>query len=104
MRLEPREWRPEELGAFDGSDPGRPILIAVDGEVFNVWRGRDFYGQEGAYNAFAGRDATRLLAKYIVNDDEDDGQPLNSMDIETLNGWKDLFRSKYDCAGSLAKP
>ena len=46
------------------------------GEVFNVWRGWGFYGSGGPYNGFAGKDATRLLAKQIVSFEEDDGQPL----------------------------
>ena len=46
------------------------------GEVFNVWRGWDFYGHGAPYNSFAGRDATRFLAKQIISQEEDDGQPL----------------------------
>merc|ERR550525_410661 len=101
MKLEPRVWHLEELKEFDGKDENKPILIGVDGEVYNVWRGRDFYGSQGAYNAFAGGDATRLLAKYIVDKAEDDGQPLNSMEIDQLNSWKELFRYKYDNVGTL---
>eukprot|EP00913_Durusdinium_trenchii_P032514 g30440.t1 len=58
MHLPKREWRVEELEL---------ILIGVDGEVFNVWRGRDFYGAEGPYGVFAGKDATRYFAKQIDN-------------------------------------
>merc|ERR1711933_493882 len=101
MKLEPREWKREELKPYDGKDPQKPVLIGVDGEVWNVWRGRDFYGDGAAYNAFAGRDATRLLAKYIIDEAEDDGEPLSAMDLDTLNGWKELFRGKYDNVGTL---
>jgi len=101
MKIEPREWKREELREFDGKDAEKPVLVGVDGDVWNVWRGRDFYGEGAAYNAFAGRDATRLLVKYIIEDAEDDGEPLSAMDSETLNGWKDLFRSKYDNVGPL---
>lgn len=38
---------PEELAASDGSDPGRPILISIRGTVYDVSKGRDFYGPGG---------------------------------------------------------
>merc|ERR1711879_779311 len=101
MHLEPREWKLEELKEFDGSDENKPILIGVDGEVFNVWRGRHFYGAEGPYNEFAGRDATRLLAKHIVDEKEDDGKALLSSELDELEGWKDLFRYKYQHVGTF---
>ena len=53
-----------------------PVSECDSGEVFNVWRGWNFYGHGAPYNSFAGRDATRFLAKQIVSEEEDDGQPL----------------------------
>ncbi len=54
--IEPREvWREEELQAYDGSrDEIGPILMAVKGDVFNVWKGRNFYGKGGEYHIMAG--------------------------------------------------
>ncbi len=34
----------EELLKFDGSDPARPILFAVQGRVYDVTEGKSFYG------------------------------------------------------------
>ena len=44
--IEPKdEWTKEELAAYDGSQSMTgPILIAVDGFVFNCYKGRQFYG------------------------------------------------------------
>ena len=43
--IEPREtWRESELKQYDGTDYDGPILLGADGKVFNVWRGRHFYG------------------------------------------------------------
>lgn len=54
--IEPRGgWREEELQAYDGSrDEIGPILMAVKGDVFNVWKGRNFYGKGGEYHIMAG--------------------------------------------------
>eukprot|EP00930_Biecheleria_cincta_P079304 TRINITY_DN67097_c0_g1_i1.p1 TRINITY_DN67097_c0_g1~~TRINITY_DN67097_c0_g1_i1.p1 ORF type:complete len:186 (+),score=24.24 TRINITY_DN67097_c0_g1_i1:32-559(+) len=103
MHLESREWRVGELQAYDGGDAEKPILIGVNGDVFNVWRGRDFYGADGPYNEFAGRDATRLLAKHIVDPSEDDHQPLTTSEREEMQNWKDYFKHKYEHVGTLVK-
>ncbi len=35
---------PDELAKFDGADPFKPIYFSVQGRVFDVTAGRDFYG------------------------------------------------------------
>jgi predicted heme/steroid binding protein len=46
----------DELAKYDGVvNPGSPILIGVDGTVFDMTLGKDFYGPGGPYEAFAGR-------------------------------------------------
>jgi len=35
---------PDELAKFDGQDPFKPIYFSVQGRVFDVTSGRDFYG------------------------------------------------------------
>lgn len=43
--IEPRDlWKEEELAKWRGEDFTGPLLIAVDGLVYNVWQGRHFYG------------------------------------------------------------
>eukprot|EP00928_Gymnodinium_smaydae_P011146 TRINITY_DN14150_c0_g2_i5.p1 TRINITY_DN14150_c0_g2~~TRINITY_DN14150_c0_g2_i5.p1 ORF type:complete len:152 (-),score=32.48 TRINITY_DN14150_c0_g2_i5:184-639(-) len=102
MRLEPREaWKKEELAAYDGNDPEKPILVGIDGRVFNVWRSRHLYGGNGAYQALTGRDATRLLAKGILDDSEDDGEPLTADELDAMRNWKEYFGEKYDDVGPL---
>ncbi|CAJ1392196.1 unnamed protein product [Effrenium voratum] len=102
MRVQPRVWSAHELAPFDGSDPSKPILIGVDGEVFNVWRGRDFYGSNGPYGMFAGKDATRYFAKQVVTLEEDDGKDLTEEEKDNMKSWKEFLRYKYDFAGTLA--
>ncbi|KAM0854699.1 hypothetical protein ACQ4PT_050255 [Festuca glaucescens] len=47
----------EQLRAYDGKDPAKSILIAIRGQVYDVSRGRLFYGPQGLYSLFVGRDA-----------------------------------------------
>merc|ERR1719373_1157374 len=50
MHLSTRDdWKEEELKIYDGTNPDLPIIVCVNGRVFNVWRGADFYGQGGPY-------------------------------------------------------
>lgn len=102
--LEPRDvWKEEELAQYDGSDPDGPILLGVDGTVFNVWKGRNFYGPGGEYHVMAGRDATRLLAKNSLEEEseEDAIKPLNIAEKATLEGWYWIFKGKYEVVGKL---
>ncbi|CAI6096991.1 hypothetical protein V2G26_016030 [Clonostachys chloroleuca] len=52
---------PEELAAFDGQDPEKPLYIALNGTIFDVSNGRRIYGPGGSYNWFAGVDAARAF-------------------------------------------
>lgn len=76
--LSPSQWHPsapalqvvplkqlsaQELARHDGSDEQLPILLSVRGVVFDVTKGRDFYGPDGAY-PFGGRECSRALAKF----------------------------------------
>lgn len=102
--IEPREyWREEDLKSYDGTDEDGPILIAVNGDVYNVWKGRHFYGPGCEYHLFAGRDATRLLAKAKLEEEteEEKCKPLSIADRATLQGWIYTFKTKYEIVGKL---
>jgi membrane-associated progesterone receptor component len=99
------EWALGELKAYDGSaDQKGPLLIAVDGSVYNCHKGRHFYGPGCEYHVFAGRDATRLLAKGLLEEEPPEalGQPLSYVERAALAGWLLTFRAKYECVGKLA--
>ena len=38
--------------------------MAIKGLVYDVTKGREFYGKKGSYNVFAGKDCTRAVAKW----------------------------------------
>lgn len=103
--VEPKEyWTEAELAAYDGTkDPDGPILLAADGLVFNVYKGRNFYGPGGEYHLFAGRDATRFLAKTIVEEETPDEaiKPLTMAERAALAAWIFTFKGKYEVVGKL---
>ena len=102
----PEGWTIEELGEFDGMMfPEKPILLAADGRVYNVWRGANFYGVGGTYQGFAGIDATRMLAKHILQPEtpEEAAKPLSQAAKEELASWVATFNHKYEYVGPLRK-
>merc|ERR1711865_812710 len=95
-------WTLEEIAQYDGAE-GKPILFAVRGKVYSVWRGRNFYGKGECYQCFAGHDATRMLARELL-EPEDPSQelpPLPPYERMTLADWMATFEYKYDDVGWL---
>ena len=102
--IEPREvWREEELKAYDGADEKGPILMSVKGDVFNVWKGRNFYGPGGEYHIMGGKDATRFLAKNRLEEESDDERKveLNIAERANLEAWYWTIKNKYQLVGRL---
>jgi membrane-associated progesterone receptor component len=100
---EVRDYSLDELPEYDGSDPSKPLLVGVRGNVYDVTRGRDFYGPGGPYAMFAGKDCTRALAK--VSFDEElftgDIRDLEAEELEKLDEWIEMFEGKYRRVGRL---
>eukprot|EP00941_MAST-03F_sp_MAST-3F-sp1_P006009 g6009.t1 len=101
-----REISMEELHENDGKD-GKPIWVAVQGEVFDVTShtsGRDLYGSNSVYQTFAGKDATVGLAMgtYELSDmNSRTFDDLDSWEIDALEEWKSTFLRKYCIVGQL---
>ncbi|KDR72989.1 hypothetical protein GALMADRAFT_252370 [Galerina marginata CBS 339.88] len=103
-------YTPKTLEPFSGRDGGR-ILLAINGTVFDVTAGRNFYGPNGMYGNFAGRDASRGMAKQSFDLEmlTPIDQPLDNLgdlkqdEIDNMKGWIDHFSNKYIICGKLVE-
>ncbi|KAJ6261405.1 Neudesin [Drechslerella dactyloides] len=103
-----KSYTPRALLRYNGTDEPR-VLLAVKGTVFDVSAGRSFYGPGGPYSIFAGRDASRGLAKGVLEESLltdvdkpiDDLSNLTGEEREVLNGWFETFEGKYLVVGEL---
>lgn len=103
-----RDFTVQELKAYDGNQPDGRVLVAVNGAVYDVTRGKRFYGPGGPYAAFGGRDASRGLATFSVtandNLEYDDLSDLSPHEMESVREWEMQFKEKYELVGKLLKP
>ncbi|KAK1755875.1 putative membrane-associated progesterone receptor component 1 protein [Echria macrotheca] len=104
-----RTFTPRTLLPYNGVD-GAPVYLAVRGRVFDVSRGRNFYGPGGPYANFAGRDASRGLACGSFDEEmltKDLDGPLDTLadlgaeEMDALKGWEERFSEKYLVVGKL---
>lgn len=97
------EFTPQQLKQYDGTDPSKPIYVAIKGRVFDVSTAKNFYGPGGAYAVFSGKDASRALAKMSKN--EEDVVPsidgLSEKELEVLADWEKKFEAKYPVVGRV---
>eukprot|EP01112_Ceratiomyxa_fruticulosa_P013316 TRINITY_DN3745_c0_g1_i1.p1 TRINITY_DN3745_c0_g1~~TRINITY_DN3745_c0_g1_i1.p1 ORF type:complete len:144 (+),score=36.81 TRINITY_DN3745_c0_g1_i1:230-661(+) len=102
--VEKKDRTLEEIRSHDGSDPSKPIFVAIRGRIYDVSRGKSHYGKGGAYNVFAGGDASRALAKGSLDKKDIDNPRIDDLtadEKETLDGWEEVFKGKYDYVGNL---
>lgn len=76
-----------ELSRYDGTDPDKPVYVAIKGKVFDVSSKREMYGAGGSYHVFAGKDASKGLGEFTG------GRQFILRNV--------LFRSQGRCAGLL---
>ncbi|CAL9243215.1 unnamed protein product [Arabidopsis halleri] len=93
----------EELKQYDGSDPQKPLLMAIKHQIYDVTQSRMFYGPGGPYALFAGKDASRALAKMSFEEKDLtwDISGLGPFELEALQDWEYKFMSKYAKVGTV---
>lgn len=103
-----RDFTVSELLQYDGKQADGRVLVAVNGSVYDVTKGKRFYGPGGPYAAFGGRDASRGLATFSVTSNDkaeyDDLSDLTQMEMESVREWEAQFKEKYILVGRLLKP
>ncbi|BFG23310.1 hypothetical protein CerSpe_095840 [Prunus speciosa] len=95
----------DDLKQYDGTDPKNPLLMAIKGQIYDVSQSRMFYGPGGPYALFAGKDASRALAKMSFEDKDLTGDisGLGPFELDALQDWEYKFMSKYVKVGTIKK-
>lgn len=108
----PRNFTIKQLAHFDGgrdqkSGEDRPVYLSISGTVFDVSEGRNFYGPDGPYADFAGRECGVALAKMSFDKDHLDDlagcKTLSFGEKHELEGWIEKFTyyRNYPIKGKL---
>ena len=91
-----------KVGSTEAGDES-PILLVINGKVFDVSRGAHMYGPKGSYGVFAGNDCSYCLATGSL-DSKDLNKPtegLSYSEKEALAEWLSFFEGKYDEVGRI---
>ncbi|POS80551.1 hypothetical protein DHEL01_v201052 [Diaporthe helianthi] len=91
----------EELAKADGKD-GHKCYVAIKGKVYDV-TGNKMYQPGNSYNVFAGKDASRALAKTSTSPDDvsPEWKDLSDKEKGTLNDWIKFFANRYNVVGTV---
>ncbi|XP_056152301.1 neudesin [Lampris incognitus] len=95
----------EELRRHDGGEDGQPIYMAIKGVVFDVTKGKEFYGKGMPYNALVGKDSTRAVAKMSLDpaDLTSDTTGLTEDELKSLDSiFEGTYKAKYPIVGYTA--
>ncbi|KAL0074753.1 cytochrome b5-like heme/steroid binding domain-containing protein [Phycomyces blakesleeanus] len=92
-----------ELAKCNGTDPSKPIYVAIKGDVFDVSKNTDAYGPEGGYKIFTGKDASKALALSSLKPEDciPDISELTEKDLVVLEQWHAFFSKRYDIVGKV---
>ncbi|KAI8967724.1 cytochrome b5-like heme/steroid binding domain-containing protein, partial [Mycotypha africana] len=86
----------KELAFYDGSDPTKPIYLAIDGNVYDVTKGAGWYGPGGSYHHFAGKDAARAYVTGCFKEHlTHDIRGFNEQQRKALNHWKSFYENHH---------
>ncbi len=103
------DFTEKELSGFNGSDPSKPIYLAIKGTVFDVSSGRQFYAPGCGYSIFAGKDASRVHSMLYYYSLHKQALAMSSLkpedcipDIEGLTAEQARLASSIDNQPNLA--
>ena len=98
-----REFTLAELAQYNGADPALPIYVSFDGSVHDVSSAPQFYGPQGSYKFFSGRDATRAYLTGCFEPDclIPDLTDLTEAELATKENFESIYEEKYPRVGIL---
>ncbi|KAH8926162.1 cytochrome b5 [Atractiella rhizophila] len=94
-----KRYTPEELAKYDGTDPTKPILVGLDGWVFDMSAKPGTWGPEGGYSHFAGHDYARAFVTGCSRVEEHqthDTRGLTDEQREQLEYFKNFYANHQD--------
>ena len=91
----------DELESYNGTLPGKPVLLSLSGVVYDVSTGPYHRGE--SYAAFAGRACTRgvALPSLKPSDISDDLEGFTDEQLAAVVHWEGFFREKYSAISRL---
>ncbi|KZT13106.1 cytochrome b5 [Laetiporus sulphureus 93-53] len=95
------------LATFDGTNPERPVYLAIDGDVYDVSAGRRTYGPGGPYHMLAGKDAARAYSTGCFSTHlTHDLRGLSESELQGVENWKKFYaeHKKYVKIGRVSHP
>ncbi|KAI7833347.1 cytochrome b5-like heme/steroid binding domain-containing protein [Kickxella alabastrina] len=101
-----RVFSQAELAGYNGGSPDMPLLLAIEGDVYDVTSGWGFYGPGSTYHQFVGRDASRAFATNCLSREDHlthDIRGLTDRELAGIKGWHKLFENhqKYFKVGTV---
>jgi membrane-associated progesterone receptor component len=95
----------DQLKAYTGKDESKPLLVGINGKIYDVTSGSEFYGPGGPYNLFTGIDASRALGKMSFKPEDLAGgtEDLSQSEKDILFDWEQKFKSKYKYVGDIVE-
>lgn len=101
-----RSFTVRELRQYDGVQHSK-IYFALNGKVFDATNTKGIQFLDGPFSGLAGRDASRALATYSLNEhlhneyEMDDLSDLNPLQMDSLFHWEMQYAEMYSCVGRL---
>ncbi|KAG9229154.1 putative membrane steroid-binding protein 2 [Amylocarpus encephaloides] len=100
----PKQYTDADLAIYDGTNATLPVLLAINGTIYDVSAGRRHYGPKGAYHFFAGADASRGFVTGCFDEDRNPDLrgvekmyiPLDDPEVDGLYSAGDLAHLKYN--------
>ncbi|KAL5008536.1 hypothetical protein ScPMuIL_014117 [Solemya velum] len=89
-----RIFTDDQIAEYDGTDDSKPLLMAVRGVVFDVSKGKEFYGKGSGYHMLAGKDCTRAIAMWSL-EKKDCTHNLDGLSDDTLKSLDEVYLGTY---------